>query len=88
MVGGWPFVGRTAQLQRLTDLADQHVSILLVGEAGIGKSALAARLGEQLVEAGRPVAAISGQALSGDVPFEAFATLLSRAAPAWGTSPR
>ena len=84
MVGGWPFVGRTAQLERLSDLADQHVSILLVGEAGIGKSALAARLGEQLVEAGRPVAAISGQALSGDVPFEAFATLLSRAAPVLG----
>jgi DNA-binding CsgD family transcriptional regulator len=84
MVGRWPFVGRTAQIERLADLTDERMSTLLVGEAGIGKSALAARLGQQLAEAGRPVAAVSGQALSGDVPFEAFATLLSRAGPGAG----
>jgi DNA-binding CsgD family transcriptional regulator len=82
MVGGWPFVGRAAQLEQLAGLTAARTSVLLVGDPGIGKSALAARLAEGLARAGRPVGAVSGQALSGRVPFEAFATLLSSASPA------
>ena len=52
-------------------------SALLVGEPGIGKTALAARLRERLVGAARPIGAVTGQALPGRIPFEAFAALLS-----------
>lgn len=58
---GWRFVGREDQLDLLSTLMAAETSALLVGEPGIGKTALAARLRERLV----------------GTPFEAFAALLS-----------
>ena len=74
---GWRFVGREDQLDLLSTLMAAGTSALLVGEPGIGKTALAARLRERLVGTGRPIGAVSGQALPGRIPFEAFAALLS-----------
>ena len=78
MVAGWPFVGRTAQLAQLADLVAARTSVLLLGAAGIGKSAIAGQLGERLTASGTAVGTVSGQALSGRVPFEAFTPLLAR----------
>jgi DNA-binding CsgD family transcriptional regulator len=78
MVAGWPFVGRTAQLAQLADLVAARTSVLLLGDAGIGKSAIAGQLGERLTASGTAVGTVSGQALSGRVPFEAFTPLLAR----------
>ena len=74
---GWRFVGREDQLDLLSTLMAAGTSALLVGEPGIGKTALAARLRERLVGAARPIGAVTGQALPGRIPFEAFAALLS-----------
>ncbi len=77
MAAGWPFVGRHALLDKLTAVLAADTCVLLVGEPGIGKSALAAQLAARLASSGRPTGTVSGQALSGRVPFEAFAAFLS-----------
>ena len=46
--GAFPFVGRQTELARLRDLHSQRKHVLILGPAGVGKSALVERLRERL----------------------------------------
>lgn len=59
--------------------------MLLLGEAGIGKTALARRLAERAVGEGTTVVHIVGHAVSSGVPFEAFAGVLAGERPSGPT---
>jgi DNA-binding CsgD family transcriptional regulator len=78
MARRWPFVGRAAELARIDSLITSGVGALILGEPGIGKSALARRAEER---AGRtmPVGRVIGHAVSNGAPFEAFAGALTAA---------
>ncbi|MEG9247452.1 LuxR C-terminal-related transcriptional regulator [Arthrobacter sp. Soc17.1.1.1] len=75
-------IGREEQLARLIgDLSDPSTSgILLLGEAGIGKTALAAAVVGQLAE-GTRVLRVRGSAPLGTVPYGAFSTWLAGLPP-------
>jgi DNA-binding CsgD family transcriptional regulator len=47
VAGSWPFVGRTGELARADAILASGAGVLLLGEAGIGKTALARRLAER-----------------------------------------
>jgi len=78
MAHRWPFVGRAAELARIDSLIMSGVGALILGQPGIGKTALARRAEER---AGRtmPVGRVIGHAVSNGAPYEAFAGVLTAA---------
>src|SRR5436305_15025002 len=78
MARRWPFVGRAEKLARIDSLIMSGVGALILGEPGIGKTALARRAEER---AGRTmtVGRVIGHAVSNGAPYEAFAGVLPAA---------
>jgi Mrp family chromosome partitioning ATPase len=77
VVTTWPFVGRAAEIARVEALVSAGVGALLVGEAGVGKSALARNLARRARDAGRPIAIVDGRRARDDMPYEPFAAFLT-----------
>jgi DNA-binding CsgD family transcriptional regulator/type II secretory pathway predicted ATPase ExeA len=77
VVGRWPFVGRVDELARAEAAVAVGTGVLLTGEAGIGKTALARRLAERAAAEGATVVNVAGHAVSSGAPFEAFAGVLA-----------
>ena len=77
----WPFVGRTGELARAESIFAAGAGVLLLGEAGIGKTALARRLAERAATRGMPVVQVVGRAVTSGAPFEAFASVLAGGQP-------
>ena len=73
----WPFVGRAGELARAETIFASGAGVLLLGEAGIGKTALARRLAERAAGEGAAVIQVVGRAVSSGAPFEAFAGVLT-----------
>jgi DNA-binding CsgD family transcriptional regulator len=73
----WPFVGRTNELARAEAIIASGAGVLLLGEAGIGKTALARRLAAPAADEGATVVHVVGHAVSSGAPFEAFAGVLT-----------
>ena len=84
VAGSWPFVGRTGELARADAILATGAGVLLLGEAGIGKTALARRLAERAAGGGAAVIQVVGRAVSSGVPFEAFAGVLTGERPRTG----
>ncbi|HJQ01983.1 MAG TPA: LuxR C-terminal-related transcriptional regulator [Jatrophihabitans sp.] len=78
MAHRWPFVGRAEELARIDSLVTSGVGALIVGEPGIGKTALARRA-EETIGRTMPVGRVVGHAVSNGAPFEAFAAALRAA---------
>jgi ATP/maltotriose-dependent transcriptional regulator MalT len=78
MAHRWPFVGRAGELARIDSLIASGVGALILGEPGIGKTALARRA-EERAGRGMPVGRVIGHAVSNGAPFEAFAAVLTAA---------
>ncbi len=76
MASSWPFVGRSAELTRACSLVRSGTGLLLLGEAGVGKSAFARATVELAADADTEVTSIVGRAVTSGVPFEAFANVL------------
>ncbi|HEX4726180.1 MAG TPA: AAA family ATPase, partial [Jatrophihabitans sp.] len=74
----WTFVGRTGELARIDSLIAAGTGVLILGEPGAGKTALARRA-EELIGARMPVGHVVGHAVSNGAPFEAFAGVLTAA---------
>lgn len=82
----WPFVGRATELDRIASLIASGVGALVLGEPGVGKTALV-RHAEKLAAANRmPVGRVFGHAVSNSAPFEAFAGVLPAAATTAATA--
>ena len=77
----WPFVGRAGELARAEAIVASGAGVLLLGEAGIGKTALARRLAERAARPGTAVIGVAGRAVSSGAPFEAFAGVITGQAP-------
>ena len=77
----WPFVGRASELAHAERTFAGGVGLLVLGEAGLGKTALARRLAERAASRGATVTAVAGRAVSSGTPFEAFADTLSGMRP-------
>ncbi len=71
-----PLVGRRDQLGRATELLSQGSSLIVEGEAGVGKSRLLHAIAERAVADGWQVEHIAGSAAASSVPFGAVAHLL------------
>jgi DNA-binding NarL/FixJ family response regulator len=85
----WPFVGRTDELTRAEKIFAADAGVLLLGPAGIGKTALARRLAERAAAQGTTVMHVAGRAVSSGTPFEAFseAVTVGRVPPPAATRP-
>lgn len=81
MADKWPFVGRNGEMMRAEAIFAAGAGVLLVGEAGIGKTALARRLAERAAGRGAAVFQIVGRAVASGAPFEAFAGVLAGRQP-------
>jgi DNA-binding NarL/FixJ family response regulator len=82
MASKWPFVGRMDELARAEKIFAADTGLLLLGEAGIGKTALARHLAERAAGEGAAVIHVAGRAVSSGAPFEAFAAMLTGELPA------
>ena len=78
MAHRWPFVGRAGELARIDSLITSGVGALILGEPGIGKTALARRA-EERAGGAMPIGRVIGHAVSNGAPFEAFAAALTAA---------
>ena len=81
----WPLTGREALLRRLATSFDRHRGVLIVGEAGVGKSRLAHELATLAAERGRRFESITASSSSLAIPFGALSHLIS--APTDSTDP-
>ena len=77
MTGRWPFTGRDAELARARSLLRAGTGVVLVGESGIGKTALARRIVSQAAADGARTGFVEGRAASSRIPFEVFAGVLA-----------
>ncbi|NUW36977.1 hypothetical protein HTZ77_37070 [Nonomuraea sp. SMC257] len=71
----WPFVGRGGQLARVREALRARAGVMIVGEAGVGKSRLAAQALSGL--GGYGVVRALGTATAATIPFGAFAHALT-----------
>lgn len=85
----WPLVGRDDELSRLlAALARDDVrGVVVVGDAGVGKSRLAAATCARAAEQGMAVERVLGTQAAAAVPLAAFADLLVRRAPGRSARP-
>lgn len=74
-MGGWPLVGREEEM-RFLEHALASTGALIAGEAGVGKSRLAAELVDDAESSGRPVARCIANRSTLTVPFGAVVHLL------------
>lgn len=79
MASAWPFVGRNGELERIESLIASGVGALLLGDAGVGKTALARQVETRAASQGIRVGRVVGHAVSHGAPFEAFAGVLTAA---------
>lgn len=70
----WPFLGRDAQHLLVMDLIAAGSGVLLLGEPGVGKSALATAVRGSLDST--PVGAVAGRYASSGTSFEVFSAVL------------
>ncbi len=84
----WPLVGRENELSRLTAIvgAPSAAGVVIAGEAGVGKTRLAAELANTLQGEGRLVSWISASPATARIPFGAFAPLLETTASGGGAT--
>lgn len=73
----WPFVGRVRELDRIAVLVDNAVGVLVLGDSGVGKTALARQAEQRSADGRAPVGRVFGHAVSNGAPFEAFAGVLT-----------
>ena len=75
----WPLVGRAEQLAEMSALLvdGRGPGVLLTGEAGVGKSRLAAEVLDRCARDGVHVVRTSGAEASSGMPFQAMAGLVS-----------
>ncbi|MGH8959922.1 MAG: LuxR C-terminal-related transcriptional regulator [Jatrophihabitantaceae bacterium] len=76
MADRWPFVGRAGELARIDSLITSGVGALILGEPGVGKTALA-RCAQERVGSAVPVGRVIGHAVSNGAPLEAFGGVLT-----------
>jgi DNA-binding CsgD family transcriptional regulator/tetratricopeptide (TPR) repeat protein len=81
VIGAPPFVGRESELARLSALLEsgEPGAVLLAGQAGVGKSRLAAEVLTLATAAGYSTRRVVGTRSALQIPFGAFAPLLSEA---------
>ncbi|MBP2453451.1 helix-turn-helix transcriptional regulator [Mycolicibacterium lutetiense] len=73
LLSDWPFVARDAELREAAQaLRDGSRGVVLAGGAGVGKSALARVLAEDMETDGHPVRYVLGTESGQAVPFGAF----------------
>ena len=72
----WPFVGRESELAHVAGALATRQGVVLVGEAGVGKSRLLAQAVDRAVAADTRVLKVRATRSSGVVPLGAFAPLL------------
>jgi DNA-binding CsgD family transcriptional regulator/type II secretory pathway predicted ATPase ExeA len=77
MTATWPFVGRTAELARADSLLSAGTGVVIAGEAGIGKSALARQIMRRAASRGARAGLVEGHAAAADIPFGALAGVLA-----------
>jgi predicted ATPase len=71
----WPFVGRTREIQRALDVLEEHSAyrgVVLIGEAGVGKTALARSLADELHSRGLKERFVLGTKTARAVPLAAL----------------
>ncbi len=72
---GWPFVGRAREFERALDALKEHSAyrgVVLIGEAGVGKTALARSLADELKSSGLKERFVLGTKTARAVPLAAF----------------
>jgi DNA-binding CsgD family transcriptional regulator len=72
----WSFVGREPELERVVAALAGGRGVVLVGDAGVGKTRLLAEAIERSEAAGRRVVTVRATRSSGSMPLGAFAPLL------------
>ena len=71
----WPFVGRDREFRRAIDVLEQlsaFQGVVLIGEAGVGKTALARELADRLTSGGLTERFILGTTTARAIPLAAF----------------
>ena len=86
MAGRWPFVGRKDELAQAEKIFASDAGVLLLGPAGIGKTALARRLADRAAARGTALIHVAGRAVSSGAPFEAFADAATAGRAAGGVA--
>ncbi|HEY8527142.1 MAG TPA: LuxR C-terminal-related transcriptional regulator [Acidimicrobiales bacterium] len=76
MQSPWSFVGREPELGRIDEALDRAAGVVLVGDAGVGKTRLLTEAVKRSEAAGRRVLVVRATRSSGAVPLGAFAPLL------------
>jgi DNA-binding CsgD family transcriptional regulator len=71
VVGAWPFVGRERELDTIGRALDAGESVVVVGAAGAGKTALLREVARQVEEAGAPCGLVVCTATS-ELPLPVF----------------
>ncbi|MEV4135683.1 ATP-binding protein, partial [Dactylosporangium sp. NPDC049742] len=76
----WPLVGRSTEVQHLSALlcTTDEAGVLLIGEAGVGKSRLAQEVAQRCTDGGMLVSTLSGWEAADGLPLAAAAPLLDR----------
>ncbi len=74
----WPFVARSAEIHQAMDAVDNSSfsGVVFVGEAGVGKTALARHVAERFSGRGMQTHFVLGTQTSRDVPLAAFAGIV------------
>ena len=72
----WPFVGRRRELELAGSWIQAGDGVLVLGAAGVGKTALARTLAQRAAETGRRVHYVVGHAVSRETPLSALAGAL------------
>ncbi len=81
MTGPWPLIGRDQELAAAADaLARRHVVVLL-GEAGVGKTRIATAVAELGTGRSRTVRRVVGRIATRDLPLAAIGEFIGAAAP-------
>ncbi len=72
----WPLIGREAELEQVADALATRQGVVLVGDAGVGKTRLLTEAVERSEVAGMRVLKVRATRSSGVMPLGAFAPLL------------